>query len=267
MKTGILPALAFTFFLILSSAGVSAVTEERVDAIKVLRLDPVPGRFEESWDAVPEYGINIPGSVSGGSLKIFTTPDRIYLRIRYHDPDESRKHRLWHWDDKRKLYIPGGETEDTLSVIWVEQGVQGRLAGDLWIWRAARTDPSGRADDLYFYITGAGIAPVLNFDRGLCSWTSRYFSFYSGDAIPRFYSREASGSASDVSASGRWEEGFWTVTFSRKIVTGNSDDLEFRAGRVFFLKIVSAPPDKFVSEERDFYTVQIEAAGKKKGDK
>ena len=49
-----------------------------------------------------------------------------------------------------------------------------------------------------------------------------------GDALPRRYLRAPEGSRSDISASGRWDDGWWTVELRRRLDTGNPDDKALR---------------------------------------
>lgn len=57
-------------------------------------------------------------------------------------------------------------------------------------------------------------------------------SFREGDLLPRRVLREATGSRDAVDAYGVWENGRWTVTFVRRLDTGNPDDKVFREGEV-----------------------------------
>jgi hypothetical protein len=52
------------------------------------------------------------------------------------------------------------------------------------------------------------------------AWTS-------GTRIPGYVIAHPDGSRGDLSAKGRWEAGFWTVEFRRKLVTGQPDDVNF----------------------------------------
>ena len=52
--------------------------------------------------------------------------------------------------------------------------------------------------------------------------------FKEGDEIPGYLlSKEWKGSFADIKTTGVWKDGKWTVTMSRKLTTGNSDDVEF----------------------------------------
>jgi hypothetical protein len=56
-----------------------------------------------------------------------------------------------------------------------------------------------------------------------------------GDAIPRRYLREPSGSRGAISAQADWADGWWTVELRRAMDTGNPDDKAFHEGRVYNL--------------------------------
>jgi hypothetical protein len=54
------------------------------------------------------------------------------------------------------------------------------------------------------------------------------YAWKEGDALPRRYLRTPEGSRSDISANGRWDDGWWTVEQRRALDTGNSDDKAFQ---------------------------------------
>lgn len=152
---------------------------------------------------------------------------RIYFIVRFKSPEPHTEERRWTWDKKSEIYVPGKEAEDLLNIIISPENEGVSQFADLWVWRAGRTDPISTADDLYISFDPEGAAaPQIFSDKGQISWYSRYFSDYAGDLIKRFYLRKPYGSAADVSAKGSWNDGLWTVEFSRKLDTGNIDDLK-----------------------------------------
>jgi hypothetical protein len=49
----------------------------------------------------------------------------------------------------------------------------------------------------------------------------------SNTVIPFYYQSKPAGSRGDISAAGAWVDGKWTLEFSRKLNTGESDDIQF----------------------------------------
>ena len=169
-------------------------------------------------------------------FKIHSDDAFIYLLVVFPSEKENRQHMLWHWDPLKQYYSMGNEKEDELYIIWPDPPVPVKSAAtpekaDVWIWRAARTDPAGYADDYYMLEKSLssdrpeGAQTELFPDQGLSGWLSKYFVSFTGDTVPRFYQRPPEGSAADVKAKGTWNSGFWTVEFRRKLNTGHSDDI------------------------------------------
>lgn len=52
-----------------------------------------------------------------------------------------------------------------------------------------------------------------------------------GTTVPAILLRQPKGSRADVSGIGRHADGFWVVMFSRKLDTGNADDVKFQTGK------------------------------------
>jgi len=213
---------------------------------------------DKVWNGIAEHEI-LAGGKKSGSVKLCLDSERIYVLIKFPEKTERRKHGLWHWDPTLQIYYPGKEREAAASVVWTKNPVE-LSCGDLWIWRASRTDPSGVADDCHF----AKKASSFNFfaDLGVNSWQSHYFAEFAGLEIERFYQRKPSGSAADVKAKGKWEKGFWTVEFSRKLKTGNDDDIDFVPGKVFCALFAAGLPDaNLLNNARLFFSIALELKG------
>jgi hypothetical protein len=116
---------------------------------------------------------------------------------------------------------------------------------DLWTWRAGRTDASGYAEDATMVLSFQRIPRVNSYqtrngrtvwvkeepDAGSLPYQAQVVGAYAGDRIPRYVPRTPSGSMADVQAKGSWKDGYWTVEFSRKLVTGDPADVVFAPGR------------------------------------
>jgi hypothetical protein len=137
--------------------------------------------------------------------------------------------------------------------------------GDLWHWKAARSDPYNYADDAWLTVAGRPSGSYRETgrvkDRGeggdiknqtedksrplymqnptkepsvpgflLMEEAVRitdYSIFKSGDIIPFRLPKKPSGSRSDVKALSRYADGGWTVMLHRKLDTGHDDDVVF----------------------------------------
>ena len=137
--------------------------------------------------------------------------------------------------------------------------------GDLWHWKAARSAPYQHADDAWLTVAGDpsgsyretgrrkdagkggdvknetqdGSMPMYMQDPSkkptmpgflLLEEAIRirdYSKFKSGDTIPYRLPVKPNGSRFDVKAQSRYSSGNWTVMISRKLNTGNEDDVVF----------------------------------------
>ena len=137
--------------------------------------------------------------------------------------------------------------------------------GDLWHWKAARSDPYHSADD--GWLTAAGEKTGRKDDAGgggdsrnetADKSKPRYMQdparkpsfpgfllaeeaveitdhskFQKGDTITSRMPKKPSGSRGDIKALSRYADGGWTVMLSRKLDTGNDDDVAFNPRRKY----------------------------------
>lgn len=184
-------------------------------------------------------------------LKAAVAGDRFYLAVRYPDKDPDTEHRYWSWRGER--YFEGREREDMFAVRFHLSGEFDRTmlsekdyTVDVWLWSAARTNPTGVAEDQTHYMTtrlqdsaaeyalpsgktvyitkrrDAGDAPYRMLPRPKSK---------QGDREPSFKLGEPSGSAADVAAKGVWKGGHWHLEFARAANTGHKDDVAFAPGQ------------------------------------
>jgi hypothetical protein len=137
--------------------------------------------------------------------------------------------------------------------------------GDLWHWKAARSDPYHHADDAWLTVAGnptgsyretgrrkdvgaGGDIKNQTEDRskpmymqdpgkkpaapGFLLMTeavkiSDYSAFKTSDVIPFRLPVKPSGSRFDVKAQSRYKDGYWTLMLYRKLNTGHDDDIAF----------------------------------------
>ena len=163
---------------------------------------------------------------------ISSDSSKIYLTVSFKDQDESRLESPWIWDQKTSSYQISSLKEDSLTII-IETLSEKNSSYDVWIWRAALTDPSGRAIDAYAPNSSSGIISGIRPDSGELPWTLSCPSSYSGELVPRFRTRSPSGSLADVMASSEWKYGLWTVKFARDLKSSDQNDANFAHGKGF----------------------------------
>ena len=170
------------------------------------------------WNRKSALAFSLPGGGKGA----FIRDDRFaYVLAQFPADTEAAEHKPWNWDDASKCYVPGPGREATLAVAFLSDKRPGMA--DIWLWRAARTNPGGRADDMS--ATLGKPVPELRHDQGRLPWRSRFLGDSAGAKLPRYYQITPTGSAADVKAAGKWKDGFWIVELRRRLETGNPDDL------------------------------------------
>lgn len=140
---------------------------------------------------------------------------------------------------------------------------------ELWQWRGYRSNPIGAADDGYvleYRNFDSGTNPFFNnwdgaknqprfmfnpaMNNGRSGLTAAEFrspkapvlneqnrvkydpkGWKDGDLMPKYGNAMPKGSAADnMPVKGVWADGVWTVTWQRKLNTGNGDDVALKAG-------------------------------------
>lgn len=137
--------------------------------------------------------------------------------------------------------------------------------GDLWHWKAARSAPYGHADDTWLTVIsdktgrksdagkGGDFAnetpdksrPLLTQDpakrpsapgfllREEAVPITDYSIFKAGDVVNYRLPQKPEGSRFDIKAVSRYADGRWTVMLSRKLTTGQDDDVAFDPRREY----------------------------------
>lgn len=256
------------FFLFLSLISPSVMSMQELYVSRTEDAPKIDGNPDDvCWKKSPVLGIPLTAEkdriISVQACQDF---DNLYILASYPANTESRKHTCWHWDSINQIYRLGEEKEDCLTVIWTQKEYAADKA-DIWIWRSARTDPAGFADDYFSTQTLLTQPPCcylnsfpLNLfpDNGTNSWYSRYFSKFTGEEIPRFYHRPPAGSSAHVHARGNWNDGFWIIEFSRKLSTGHKDDLDFAGIEKLYLMFLLGAPESTPVKNMPTHPVRIE---------
>lgn len=267
-----------------------------VKAVRIKKAPTIDGKADRAWNKVKRSKIAIPGE--------FT----VNVKAAY---DDSHIYFLFQWPDKDKslnrIYVYGGGkwkkqrgNEDRFNVLWsIDNSIanfdkkgcqiachkkkgedQGSMytngpneRGDLWHWKAQRTNPVGYADDQYLTDkletshdettgrradakTGGGYTanwnpgkkrpeftvakgkggPVLT--KALAKPVGDHTRFKKGMRLPREVLEKPVGSRGDVAAKGLWKRKKWTLEIARKLETGHDDDIQFNErGKPYYFGI------------------------------
>lgn len=215
----------------------------RAQAI-VVRVEPITddvgARYEgfEPQRRSPSVDVTLRALVHG---------DTFYLLARWPDATESAVRAPWVWDPASRTYGKGPGNEDRFALLLpmgasrptdcMVSGVT--FVGDLWYWKAARSNPAGYADDqtLRLGLREFRGADVLHGPGGRTSYGKRFNDAgdscvveraepparYEGDVVPRYLPREPSGSRGDIRARGVWADGHWTLEMARALDTGDPE--------------------------------------------
>jgi hypothetical protein len=226
------------------------------------------------------------GKKTSVTTKAVYTKDDIYFLFTWKDANKSVTKGAWKYDGRNWSHQKGNEdrisllfeinrinnfaTKGCAIVCHVPQGAtnakDGKFGttsaaekGDLWHWKAARSDPVGFADDTWLTKIGeekggrksdAGkggdqknmtedkskpkymLDPGKQLAKGVLIAShaveiNDYSVFKAGDTITYRMPKTAEGSRADIKAVSRYANGRWTVMLYRKLVTDNDDDVFF----------------------------------------
>lgn len=257
------------------------------------------GLDDPLWNQVKATGIPIQGRDQMADQKgivwtrVIYTDEQIFFWFKWKDSTRSIIKQSWQFDGKKWIHLAGNE--DRLAILFeitridkfASRGCavtchsppdmprdQWRFAtksdiekGDLWHWKASRSDPYEHADDAWITIAGNPTGsyretgrrkdlgnggdvknetidgrlplymqnPALNPSKpGFLLMEEAigindYSIFKAGDIVPYRLPIRPSGSRFDVKATSRFEDEGWTVMLYRKLDTGHEDDVIFNS--------------------------------------
>ncbi len=260
-------------------AGIDDEVWQQIPFIQI----PIEGRGES---------VNIKGTVN---TKVVYTDLEIFFLLKWNDPTRSIVKQSWQFDGQEWVHMQGNE--DRLAILFEVTRIdkfasrgcavvchsppdakrsQWKLAtrsskekGDLWHWKAARSDPYGYADDAWLTIAGnpsgsyretgrrkdAGTGGDINNQTldgrkplyhqnpkiepsapGFLLWEEatpieEYTQFQFGTIIPYRLPINPSGSRNDVKAQSAYENSEWELMLSRKLNTFHEDDVQFNPSK------------------------------------
>ena len=261
-------------------------------------VDKAPTSLDDSvWQQAPGVLVRVKGRdiLGGKEDTVFTkavyTEDSLYFLFQWMDPTRSVTKQSWQFDGEKWVHLPGNE--DRIALLFEiarinkfatkgcavtchsppdEDRERWKLAtktaaekGDLWHWKAARSDPYNYADDAWLTVAGRpsgsyretgrikdrgdggdvknqtedksrprymqnpaidpSVPGFLLMDEAVI--ITDYSIFKPGDIIPFRLPKKPSGSRFDVKALSRYNGMGWTVMLYRKLDTGHEDDVIF----------------------------------------
>jgi hypothetical protein len=309
-------ALAFGVIFMFNSKEVIGAAKQSVTAAKVKEA---PVSFDDAvWQKAK--AVNVPfegkekfaGKNASVTTKAVYTDQAIYFLFSWQDPTRSVTKGAWTYDGQKWSHQKGNE--DRISLLFeinrinkfaskgcaivchVPEGApdakNGKFGtssaaekGDLWHWKAARSDPAGFADDTWLTVisekkggrksdAGKGgdtknqtadksmpkymLAPgkkLVKNDILLVSHAveiNDYSVFKPGDIITYRMPKIPQGSRGDIKALSRYADGSWDVILYRQLDTGHEDDVAFNSRKKYNFAIAlfddSGDEDSYDSE-------------------
>lgn len=261
------------------------------------------GPADPVWQKIPPLTIPLTGrdKFAGQTLKLTAkaavSGEEIFFWFQWPDPTLSVTRKAWKFDGRRWQHQAGNE--DRLSVLleitpipeFASQGCAavchlppgatsargGRFGttsaahrGDLWHWKAGRSDPVGHADDTWLgpvsetkggrkpdagsggeqlnetedktrprYAPAPGKSPgkqgVLPAAEAVP--IEDYSRFRAGDTLTYQMPLTPTGSRADIRAASVYGQGRWTLMLSRRLNTGHEDDAVLKPGERYPLAL------------------------------
>ena len=229
-----------------------APQEMTLVSVPVMDAPVIDGRANEAfWTTAPAITTLDYSSQRPITIRSVFTAQEIFFLVTFPETTPSETHKTWTWDPKEEVYREGPDREDVFIFKWSMSGndVDLRLRdpephrGDIWFWKARRTNPAGFADDKWQSVSltpGPSSRKIpssrgsLHFQRwgdsGKPAWEEKFFFDYQGDRLSKYIPVQPEGSRADVRAKGVWSNKQWTIEVGRKLNTGHDDDVVFRPG-------------------------------------
>lgn len=283
--------LVFSVVFLYNSKEVTGAAKQSVTAAKV---ENAPTGFDDpAWQKAK--AVNVPfegkekftGKKASVDTRAVYTDQEIYFLFSWEDATRSVTKGAWQFDGQKWSHQKGNEdrisllfeinrinnfaTKGCAVVCHVPEGApnakDGKFGttsaaqiGDLWHWKAARSDPAGFADDTWLTMisekkggrksdAGEGgdtknmtadesmpkymLAPgkkLVGNDILLVSHATEikdYSAFKTGDTITYQMPNTPQGSRADIKAVSRYKDGSWSVILYRQLDTGHEDDVAF----------------------------------------
>ena len=296
-STALVCFAAVAGILFVNSGEVSGAAKQTLTAVKAKSAPS--GLGDAVWGDAPAIDVPFEGKekFAGKKAAVKTqavyTEDGIYFLFNWKDPTLSVTKGAWKYDGT--AWAKQGGNEDRISLLFeidrinnfatkgcavvchVPQGAanakDGKFGtstaaekGDLWHWKAARSDPAGFADDTWVtvisekkggrkgdagkggdkrnetedkslpkYMPAPGSKLAKNGTLLVAHATeiSDYSGFKAGDTLTYRMPVTPEGSRADIMAISQYGDGGWSVMLFRKLDTGNEDDVAFNPRRKY----------------------------------
>lgn len=233
--------------------GQSALGQQVIKVVS-LKSKPVLDGSTKDWEKVPSNTVSVKGdlAVKSVEIKVGKYQNRVYFLAKWKDSTEDLIHNPFVWNSKKNKYIIGKIKEDRFSMQFKMKGNyttewdSGNLfEADMWHWKAGRTNPLGLAHDKMTIISrkaskkafklkskkGYLIYILRPSDKGSKLYKSVRYKKKEQDTMPKYIlQKNPKGSVADIKAKGVWRSGEWVLEMSRKMNTGNKDDVVFKNG-------------------------------------
>jgi len=234
--------------------GQSAVAQT-IPVYSLVNAPSVDGN-DEDWGSAPFTTVALKKTKPEGmvetksvAVKGATHGDRLFLFLEWEDFTEDRVHKPWVWDEGDQKYRVGPQREDRLAVQFAMGGsyTTNWLSGnefkaDTWHWKASRSNPLGLAHDKSLVVSRGKLLRAYRLDlpdggrvylsrpsdSGDKLYKTKRYRSLEQQVMPKYeLTGSPEGSVADVSARGIWSDGRWRLELSRKLNTGNGDDVAF----------------------------------------
>lgn len=242
--------------LILSATLVvaQAVSAQTVPLYSLLNAPSVDGD-DTDWKGVPVTVVSLhstkPDSVVKAghvSVRGGTYGDRVFLLVEWEDDSADTVHKPWVWNRELNKYRKGPQREDRLAVQFsmdTDYSTNWRsgkaFTADTWHWKASRSNPLGLAHDKSLIVSRSKLLRAYKMpiadgnhvyisrpsDSGDKLYKTTRYRRLEKEFMPKYVLHDSpQGSVADVAARGVWSDGKWRLELSRKLSTGNDDDVE-----------------------------------------
>lgn len=232
----------------------TAFAEQSIVSTKVDTPPIIDGDINEQvWESIKPVIIKDQAAGSMILLRSIYSGDKIYFSVWFSDSVENPLHKPWIWNKDKETYETGAHREDTFVFKWnmMDEKVnlsnfsEDNYTADVWYWKANRTNPAGHADDKNQELsdspskkstelesaTGKKRFLVRRSDQGKPAYKEFKPTAFTEALIDRYSKSIPEGSRADVIAKGKWQGGYWTIEFERKLDTGHNDDVKFDLSR------------------------------------
>ena len=283
--------LAIGIVFIINSHEVVGASKQTLSAAKVKKAPA--GLNDPAWKKAKVADVHFEGkeSFAGKNALVATkavyTDQEIYFLFSWKDANKSVTKGAWAYDGQKWQHQKGNE--DRISLLFeinrinnfatkgcaitchvpdgapnAKEGKFGTVTaaekGDLWHWKAARSDPAGFADDTWLTNISekkggrksdagkGGDTKNMTEDKSMPKYMlapgkmlakngillasdtveiEDYSAFKTGDTLTYRMPKIPEGSRADIKAESNYANGSWTVMLSRSLDTGHDDDVAF----------------------------------------